>query len=152
MSPGPIAVLPNLRDQRLVSLFNYWQGKAGDRSMPAYRDIDPLEMKAWLGNLVLIEFDGSLFNYRIRLEGTNIEQFYGDRRTGHGVEVVTSAGERDLLFRQYRPVFEGCRPAYYEAAFENSYGIYSHQAKLLLPLSDDNQVVNMVLAAIYFLQ
>ncbi|HEX9449046.1 MAG TPA: PAS domain-containing protein [Dongiaceae bacterium] len=152
MTSNSIAPLPNLRDQRLASLFDYWKGKAGDRQMPAYRDIDAVEMKTWLGNLVVVEFTDSLFNYRIRLEGTNIEQFYGDRRTGHGVEIVTSADERDLLMRQYRPVFEHGRPAYYEAAFENSYGIYSHQAKLLLPLSDDGHTVNMILAAIYFLR
>jgi hypothetical protein len=152
MTSTPANPLPNLRDQRLAGLFDYWKGKAGQRQMPAYRDIDAVEMKAWLGNLVVVEFTESLFNYRVRLEGTNIEHYYGDRRTGQGVELVTSAEERDLLMSQYRPVYEEGRPAYYEAAFENSDGIYSHQAKLLLPLSDDGEKVNMILAAIYFLQ
>lgn len=148
---GPVANMPNLRDQRLLALYDYWQDKAEGRRMPAYRDIDALDMKSWLGNLVLVEFKEGLFDYRIRLEGTHIEDYYGDRRTGHGFELVTSAGERELLMRQYRPVYEDGRPAYYEAAFENSYGIFSHQAKLLLPLSPDGQSVNMILAAIYFL-
>jgi hypothetical protein len=143
--------LQNLRDRRLIGLYDYWRSKAGKRRMPAYDDIDAIEMKTWLGNLLLVEFNESLFNYRVRLEGTNIEQFYGDRRTGHGVELVTSASERDLLMKQYRPVYEEGKPAYYEAAFENSYGIYSHQAKLLLPLSTDDDAVDMILAAIYFL-
>ncbi|HVJ31477.1 MAG TPA: PAS domain-containing protein [Terriglobia bacterium] len=151
MVSGPVAALPNLRDERLLRLYGYWRDKAAGRRMPSYRDIDALDMKAWLGNLVLVEFTDSLFNYRVRLEGTHIEDYYGDRRTGHGVELVTSAQERELLVRQYRPVYEDGRPAYYEAAFENSYGIFSHQAKLLLPLSPDGQRVNMILAGIYFL-
>lgn len=151
MTPGPIEKLPNLRHQRLLSLYDYWRDRAGDRRMPAYRDIDPIDMKSWLANLVLVEFTESLFDYRIRLEGTNIEMFYGARRTGTGMEVVTAADERDLLVRQYRPVFEEGRPAYYESAFENSEGIFSHQAKLLLPLSRDADHVDMILAGIYFL-
>jgi hypothetical protein len=151
MVAGPVANMPSLRDQRLLKLYDYWHDKAEGRRMPAYRDIDALDMKSWLGNLVLVEFKENLFDYRIRLEGTHIEDYYGDRRTGHGFELVTSAGERELLMRQYRPVYEDGRPAYYEAAFENSYGIFSHQAKLLLPLSQDGQNVNMILAAIYFL-
>lgn len=151
MTTPPAASLQNLRDRRLIGLYEYWRGKAGKRRMPAYNDIDAVEMKAWLGNLLVVEFKESLFNYRVRLEGINIEQFYGDRRTGHGVEVVTSASERDLLMQQYRPVYEEGRPAYYEAAFENSDGIFSHQAKLLLPLSTDDAAVDMILAAIYFL-
>ena len=151
MTPGPVDNLPNLRHQRLLALYDYWHDRAGERAMPAYKDIDPVDMKSWLANLVLVEFTDNLFNYRVRLEGTNIEQFYGARRTGAGLEVVTAAEERDLLLQQYRPVFEAGRPAYYEAAFENSEGIFSHQAKLLLPLSSDGVHVDMILAGIYFL-
>jgi len=37
-------------DARLLGLFSYWNSKRNDRAMPARRDIDPIEMKAWLGN------------------------------------------------------------------------------------------------------
>ena len=120
--------------------------------MPARHDIDPLEMGDWLGNLMLIEFFDTPENYRVRLEGTNIEHFYGKGRTGKGIEALTSPAEKALLLAQYRPVLADRRPCYYESDFTNSDGVFSRQMKLLLPLSDDGQNVNMVLVGIYFRQ
>ena len=137
-------------DPRLLGLYRYWRNKAGDRKMPARDDLDPIEMKAWLANLVLVEFMGSVENYRVKLEGTNIEAFYFARRTGRGIEALTSDSERDLMMTQYRPSVEQGLPAFYGAEFENSEGKLSHQVKLLLPLSDDGVTVNMVLVGIYF--
>ena len=93
---------------------------------------------------------GAVENYRVKLEGTNIEAFYATRRTGLGIEALTSSAERDLMMSRYRPVVEEGRPAFYEAEFENSDGKLSRQIKLLLPLSEDGLTVNMVLAGIYF--
>jgi hypothetical protein len=141
---------PAIGDAYLVGLYDYWRAKAGERAMPARADIDPVEMKPWLGNLVLVEFLGSLENYRVRLEGVNIEAMYRSSRTGRGIEALTSKEERDLLLRQYGAVLESRRAAYYEADFQASEGVFARQNKLLLPLSDDGERVNMILAGIYF--
>ena len=139
-----------ITDPRLLALYRYWRAKAGDRKMPRRDEIDPIEMKSWLSNLVLIEFMGSVETYRVKLEGTNIEAFYGNRRTGRRIEALTSGSERTLMMAQYRPVVEQGIPAFYEAEFENSHGQLSRQIKLILPLSDDGVAVNMVIAGIYF--
>jgi hypothetical protein len=142
---------PNgISDPRLKSLYGYWSDKKGARSLPARRDIDPLEMKDWLGNLMLIEFPGDITTYRIRLDGTNLEHYYGSRRTGRGIETMTSEEERELVLDHYRPVLEKGRPAYIESEFVNSDGVFSRQAKLILPLSSDGDRVDMVLVGIYF--
>ncbi len=142
---------PNgISDPRLKSLYGYWSDKKGARVLPARQDIDPLEMKDWLGNLMLIEFPGDITTYRIRLDGTNLEHYYGSRRTGRGIETLTSEEERDLILEQYRPVIEKKRPAYIESEFINSDGVFSRQAKLILPLSSDGTRVHMVLVGIYF--
>jgi hypothetical protein len=141
---------PLIGDARLVGLYDYWLAKAGARAMPARGDIDPVEMKPWLGNLVLVEFLGGLENYRVRLEGVNIEAMYRGSRAGRGIEALTSKDERDLLLRQYGAVLENRRPAYYEADFQASEGVFARQNKLLLPLSNDGEHVNMILAGIYF--
>src|SRR3546814_20569143 len=39
----------------LAALRDYWLSKCGARRMPARSAIDPLEMKRWLGHLVLHE-------------------------------------------------------------------------------------------------
>lgn len=137
-------------EPRLRSLYSYWHSKMHGESLPGRSDIDPLEMKPWLGNLMLIEFHGDVSSYQIRLDGTNLEHYYGTRRTGFGVEKLTSEDERELLMSQYGTVLDEKRPAYYEAEFTNSDGVFSRQAKLILPLSADKERVDMVLVGIYF--
>jgi hypothetical protein len=118
--------------------------------MPARRDIDPIEMKSWLGNLMLVEFPPDPMQYRVRLDGVNLQQFYGKSREGRGVEVMTSEEERPIVLPQYIVVLERKQPAYYETEFVTSEGILTSQRKLLLPLSEDGERVNMVLAGLYF--
>lgn len=140
-----------ITDAHLLALYRYWLQKAGNRRMPARHDLDPVEMKPWLANLVLVEFiGGNVEDYRVKLEGTNIESYYADRRTGHGIEMLTSPTERDLMMAQYGAVLKHGQPAFYDAEFVNSSGKLSRQIKLLLPLSEDGAVVNLVLAGIYF--
>jgi hypothetical protein len=139
-----------IRDPRLLGLFRYWHGKCHDRLMPARRDIDPIEMKSWLGNLMLVEFPADPMQYRVRLDGVNLQQFYGKSREGRGVEVMTSEEERRIVLPQYMIVLERKQPAYYETEFVTSEGILTSQRKLLLPLSEDGERVNMILAGLYF--
>ncbi len=139
-----------IRDSRLLGLFHYWHGKCQGRVMPARRDIDPIEMRQWLGNLLLVDFPPDPLQYRIRLDGVNLVQFYNSSREGKGVEVMTSEEERRIVLPQYMTVLENKQPAYYESEFVTSEGIVTSQRKLLLPLSEDGQRVNMVLGGIYF--
>jgi hypothetical protein len=141
----------DIRDKRLKEIYAYWKGKAGMRRMPARRDLDPIEMKEWLGNLMLVDFPtGKFIEFRYRLEGINIEQFYDARRTGRGVEAMTAESERKSVLPQWEVVFDQGRPAYYESDIWSSEGKLARQIKLLLPLSDDGEHVNMILGAIYF--
>lgn len=139
-----------IRDARLRGLFHYWHGKCQGRAMPARSDIDPIEMRQWLGNLLLVDFPPDPMQYRIRLDGVNLVQFYNSSREGKGVEVITSEEERRIVLPQYMTVLENKQPAYYESEFVTSEGIVTSQRKLLLPLSEDGQRVNMVLGGIYF--
>lgn len=140
-----------IRDPRLKTLYAYWKAKAGARRMPARKDLDAIEMKEWLGNLMLLDFPtGRFIEFRYRLEGTNIEAFYDARRTGRGVEAMTAESERKSVLPQWEGVFERGRPAYYESDILSSEGKLARQSKLLLPLSEDGEHVNMILGAIYF--
>lgn len=150
MTLVPLDDPAEIGDARLRGLFEYWRGKCRGRTMPARRDIDPIEMKRWLGNLMLVEYPEDATQYRVRLDGTNIVQFYGASREGKGIEAMTSEEERRVVLPQYMLVLERKQPAYYESEFETSEGIRTFQRKLLLPLSDDGERVNMILVGLYF--
>ena len=135
---------------RLARLHDYWIGKCAGQVLPSRADIEPLEMKEWLGNLLLAEFFGSVEHYRVRLDGSNLIGYGGKDRTGKGSEVLTSDEERKLIVTQYKPVLDTAQPAYFETQFLNSEGRFLREQKLLLPLSDNGSLVNMVLAGIYY--
>lgn len=139
-----------IHDPRLLGLFHYWRGKLDGRAIPARRDIDPIEMKQWLGNLMLVEFPADPMQYRVRLDGVNLQQFYGKSREGKGVEAMPSEEERRIVLPQYILVLEQKLPAYYETQFVTSESVPTAQRKLLLPLSEDGERVNIILAGIYF--
>jgi hypothetical protein len=148
LSPQPGSL--EAYNPRLARLHDYWIGKCAGRPLPSRADIDPLEMRQWLGNLLLAEFFDGLDNYRVRLDGSNLIGHGGKDRTGKGAEVVTSAEERNLIVAQYQPVLDTAQPAYFETQFLNSEGRFLREQKLLLPLSDNGALVNMVLAGIYY--
>ena len=84
---------PNLADPRLAALYDYWDGKRAGRAMPARADIDPVEMRAWLGHLLLIEIaEDGRFVYR--LYGTAFVDSFGVDMTGRSVDELRSEERR----------------------------------------------------------
>lgn len=138
------------QNPRLGRLHDYWNGKRAGRKMPSRADIDAVEMKEWLGNLLLAEFFGDVEHYKIRIDGTNLITHGGFDRTGKGSETLTSDEERRLIIAQYGPVLDQGLPAYFETQFTNSEGRFLREQKLLLPLAEDGATANMVLAGIYY--
>ena len=39
---------------RLQRLYQYWSDKRGERGMPSRADIDPLDMRFAIGNIILV--------------------------------------------------------------------------------------------------
>lgn len=62
----------DIPEPRLQSLYDYLHSKMHGDDLPARADIDPLEMKPWLGNLMLIEFHDDVADYQIRLDGMGL--------------------------------------------------------------------------------
>lgn len=73
---------PLIRNPRLVAFFHYWRSKRADRAMPGRADLDPLEFRYVLGDIVLcdVHYDPLRFNYR--LHGVNLVQRDGFDMTG----------------------------------------------------------------------
>lgn len=57
----------------------YWRGKAEPSGMPARADLDPIEMRAFVANVALVEVLGAEVppTFRIRLAGTAVEDVFG---------------------------------------------------------------------------
>src|SRR5262245_2454510 len=105
---APLPVRPDLSDPRLSALYDYWEGKRAGRAMPTRADIDPLEMRAWLGNLLLIDVCGEgRFTYR--LYGTGFVQSFGRDMTGRSVDELP-AEQQERVRADYQAVCASHQP------------------------------------------
>lgn len=126
----------------------YWTEKAGKRPMPARRDLDPvLDLRDLSKYLFLVDVDEDGRGFRFRIVGTGLVDCLGTDVTGKRLDEL--AGD-ERYFSQMEEQFaaavrtrlpvrgEFCLPSQFtnhEIPFE----------RLLLPLSDDGSVVNMLL-------
>ena len=155
-------VRPDLTDARLGALYGYWDGKRAQRPMPMRADLDPVEMRAWLGNLVLIDAtaDG---RFVYRLYGTKFVESFGLDMTGRNVDELP-ADQRERVRSDYEAVRATGQPRarLYTALFDNSPSglrpptVKAAQApqvvtweRLVLPLGEPSGGVTMLLVGAY---
>ena len=146
---------PDVRHPKLNRLYDYWAGKTSPGRLPARADIDPLEMREWLGNLLLIEVAGKEFRYR--LYGTEFVERFGREMTGRTIAELPAAQHR-LLEAEYE---SACRAAHpiariYTAQFEPSGPLLPGERpptnsweRLVLPLASDGTTIDMLLIGAY---
>jgi len=130
-------------DPILSKLLHYWRAKGAADRLPRRRDIDPAEIPDVLPHLLLIDAgDGG---YRCRLCGTALAESYGRELTGKTfAEAFTPEGAARAtahcdLIRALR------KPVVVHNEYANARGNKLVANRLLLPLADDEVVVNRIL-------
>jgi len=139
--------------QRLAAIYLYWDGKRRGRLMPSRADIDPLELKPYLSQLVLLDVEGVPPRFRYRLVGTEVTRVRrGLERsdpTGKFVDEVTHHQGTTAVLAHYQRVVAERRPSTdagtYTPTPERPWVRFS---RLVLPLSPDDVTVNMLLVAL----
>ena len=104
-APGSVvtgAAAMDIVDARLKALYAYWNGKRAGRPFPSRRDIDPLEMGAWLGNLLLIACEPGV-RYRYVVYGTKLVEAFGLDLTGRSIDTLPTSQFR-LIAEEYDTV------------------------------------------------
>jgi hypothetical protein len=127
----------NCHDETLMGLYRYWQEKCGTRRMPSRRDIDPLELQPHLGNVVLIDVEHDPLRLRYRLVGTKITDVMERDSTGS-------------IYESFEWMIDNRTPLRtHGEAFYPDKNFYVYET-LNLPLSDDDETINMVLGGLVF--
>lgn len=130
----------------------YWQSKLQGRTIPARADIDPIEMRAFLPHVGLIETpDGSPArpNYRITLAGTAIEEVLGPltgRLLQEAVPPVIARRWRSL----YNVVLAEAVPLRAVSRVSFAARNYLMGEVLAAPLSSDGRRVDTLFVAVAF--
>jgi hypothetical protein len=140
----------NFEDDRLRKLLAYWESKRRGRRMPSRADIDPLDLREHMGNLVLIDVEHDPLRLRYRLIGTNITRAMNRDSTGKYYDEIYPEELLDSIYDSFRWILKHRRPARtYGQAFYPDKNFYRYEI-VNLPLSDDDDVVNMVIGELLF--
>lgn len=133
----------------LRRLYAYWQGKRGERLMPARSDLDPLEIPSLLRHLILLDVTHDPLRFRVRLYGTEVADLRGRDLTGRYLYegAATSIGETTRPWNL--ATVETRRPHYVTGPYEDiSDGRIGTFYRLGLPLSEAGERVDMLMIAL----
>lgn len=126
-------------------LLGYWQQVRGVRQMPARSDIDPNELQGVQRNLQLFEVIGGGDRFFARLSGSAARETLGFDPTGQFLDESPAGLERDRATEALQKVVSSGAPAFALRDVGLASGERTRCEDVLLPLSQDGKLVNMVL-------
>ena len=139
-----------IKHPKLRQLYEYWDGKRGDRPMPARADLDPIDMRAVIGNVILVDvIAGEPLKFRIRLHGTNLSEQVRFDLTGKMLDEMPQAEFRDLTQRSFTKVATTKQPLHAQRDLVLDHR-RRHYETLILPLSSDGEQVDRILCGLFY--
>lgn len=132
----------------LNELVAYWEAKRAGRMAPRRSDVDPVELKAHLPHLLLLDVLQAGVDFRYRLIGTDIVQGMGHDSTGRRVSEVFAdhpALLKSVLERFRRVVAERVPSFTRGRTLWVPDREHRRYVSVGMPLSDDGVHVNMIL-------
>jgi hypothetical protein len=140
-----------LTSERLKRLYVYWDALRGNRVGPARSELNPADMRDQLGWIWLMDVTDGGADFRFRMGGDRVIQFFGRRLSGALLSDI--AKESPQFFGRFRNLVRlattSARPASGGPA-QTAYEPKAHLdvEALMLPLSDDGVTVTGLLGGI----
>lgn len=135
---------------KLRRLYDYWNAKRDARDMPSRGDIDPLEMRFAIGNVLLADvIEGEPPQFRIRLHGTNLVQHVGYELSGKMLDEMPQAEFRELTRQSFTKVATTKRPLHAQRNLILDDRSRRYET-LILPLSSNGERVDMILCGQFY--
>jgi hypothetical protein len=136
----------SLSHPKLQSLYEYWAGKRGARPLLGAEELDPAELRRWIGHLVVVDATqegGFVYSYY----GATLEKAFGRPMAGQSLELLPDS-QRSILRDEYQAVRLDRQPVTrtYTADFEGGTATWE---RLVLPLSSDGAEIDKLLVAAY---
>ncbi len=135
---------------RLRQAFAYWQGKRAGRAMPSRRDIDPVEMPQLLPYVMLIDVLPEPLDFRYRLIGTEVRAIVARDYTGLRFSEVPGKGKDSVVWGNCEEVVRRKAPLSRSPPYVGPEPHLTRCENVLLPLSEDDREVSMILLVISF--
>ena len=139
-----------IKHPRLQQLYEYWLEKRGERRMPARADLDPLDIRYVIGDVIMADvLDETPPRFRIRLHGTHLAERTNFDLTGKMLDEMPSPEFRDLTRRSFTRVVRTREPLHNLSEREFDGRMHRYEA-ILLPLSSDGERVDRLLIGMIY--
>jgi hypothetical protein len=141
---------PPIKHPKLRQLYEYWDEKRGARVMPSRADLDPIDIRFAIGDVILVDaLDESPPRFRIRLHGTNLSERTNFDLTGKMLDEMPAPEFRELSTRSFRRVLRTREPLHTLAARLLDGRMQRYEA-IIMPLSSDGERIDrLILGMIY---
>jgi hypothetical protein len=133
-----------VHSQRIRTLNEYWLAKAKGK-VPSRSDIDPVDVRELLPNLMMVDIVGSPPRFRYRLVGTRVVQYTGFDFTGRCIDEMVFQG-RDFIEQCYRRMLAERRPIFGHYAWLVRSRHFGQCEFGLFPLAERGTVVNRAIS------
>jgi hypothetical protein len=145
------AFAAQIRHAHLQRFFTYWRSKAAGREMPTRNDLDPLDFRYILGNVILVDVERDPLRFRFRLYGARLINFFRDGDyTGKYADQLLPSDYAPFVVKAYTAAVEGRVPRYAERdlVMNNQHIVYD---VLTLPLADPVETDKIAMLAVAML-
>lgn len=139
-----------IRSDKLRRMHAYWVRIKGDKAMPARADFDPVDIPDLLANISLMDLSFEPFRATAKVVGTAIVEFLGRDHTGKSIEEGLEPALASEAMAQYRDVVDARQPVLVASMARVRDREHFEVERLLLPLSDDGETVNMCITCTEF--
>ncbi len=139
-----------IRHPKLRRLYEYWDGKRGDRPMPSRADLDPVDLRFAIGDIILVDvLEETPPRFRIRLHGTNLAERTNFDLTGKMLDEMPAPEFRELATRSFRKVVRTREPLH-ALADRLLDGRMQRYEAILLPLSSDGERIDRLMVGMVY--
>lgn len=133
-------------------VYEYWDRKRGSRSMPSRSDLDPIEIPALLPHILLVDVTPPDSRLKFRLAGTNVVEKFGEDYTGKFMDEVYFGDVQEKILFEYNYVAAEKRVIVCDHKFRRLTDYTYDIERIIMPLSDNGEDVNMLFALLAFEQ
>ncbi len=132
-------------DPKIAAFYQEYCARKQGRTMPGRKDFDPLDIKSFLSGITLVEKDRETGELFYRLAGTEAVELRKKDPTGKPVKENFYGDSWEEVEENYRYVCE-CKSFIYDHTVdEDKIGKFFHEEIMFLPLSDDDDFVNIIM-------
>ncbi|NKB56615.1 MAG: PAS domain-containing protein [Alphaproteobacteria bacterium] len=144
--------VPDHAHTDIKALYSYWCSVSPEGKLPGRQHIDPVDMAPLLTNLWLIDVHREPLRFWRRLVGTRIEEFAGVNLTGGWIDDNLSDSRTPGVQKGMVEVVETRLPSWRRGKpLISAHKNYAELERLYLPLAEDGETVDMILAMTLFL-